>query len=85
MIQLSINPGKQSTYLSTVVGLQSLTCHHLIDMVPVVQSPISTNPGLALNKICRVNQGLALIGLLTTGPCTLPIYPFLQVNMLVKE
>ena len=29
---------------------------------PVVQSPISTNPGLTLNKTCRVNPGLALIG-----------------------
>ena len=30
---------------------------------PVVQSPISTNPGLTLNKTYRVNPGLALIGL----------------------
>ena len=29
----------------------------------VVQSPISTNPGLTLNKTYRVNPGLALIGL----------------------
>ena len=28
-----------------------------------VQSPISTNPGLTLNKTYRVNPGLALIGL----------------------
>ena len=30
---------------------------------PVVQSPISANPGLTLNKTYRVNPGLALIGL----------------------
>ena len=30
---------------------------------PVVQSPISTNPRLTLNKTYRVNPGLALIGL----------------------
>ena len=30
---------------------------------PVVQSPISTNPGLTLNKTYKVNPGLALIGL----------------------
>ena len=30
---------------------------------PVVQSPISTNPGLTLNKTYGVNPGLALIGL----------------------
>ena len=35
---------------------------------PVVQNPISTNPGLTLNKTYRVNPGLALIGLWTTGP-----------------
>ena len=35
---------------------------------PVVQSPISTNPGLTLNKTYGVNPGLALIGLWTTGP-----------------
>ena len=29
----------------------------------VVQSPISTNPGLTLNKTYRVNPGLALIEL----------------------
>ena len=33
------------------------------DQGPVVQSPISTNPGLTLNKTCGVNPGLALIGL----------------------
>ena len=35
---------------------------------PVVQSPISANPGLNLNKTCGVNPGLVLIGLWTTGP-----------------
>ena len=30
---------------------------------PVVQSPISANPGLTLNKTYRVNPGLALFGL----------------------
>ena len=30
---------------------------------PVVQSPISTDPGSTLNKTYRVNPGLALIGL----------------------
>ena len=30
---------------------------------PVVQSPISVNPGLILNETYRVNPGLALIGL----------------------
>ena len=30
---------------------------------PVVQSPISANPGLTLNKTYGVNPGLALIGL----------------------
>ena len=30
---------------------------------PVVQSPISTNPGLTLNKTYGVKPGLALIGL----------------------
>ena len=30
---------------------------------PVVQSSISANPGLTLNKSYRVNPGLALIGL----------------------
>ena len=35
---------------------------------PVVQSPISTNPGLTLNKTNGVNPGLALIWLRTTGP-----------------
>ena len=30
---------------------------------PVVQSPISANPGLTLNKTYGVNLGLALIGL----------------------
>ena len=30
---------------------------------PVVQSPISTNPGLTLNRTYRVNPGLALIEL----------------------
>ena len=30
---------------------------------PVVQSPISANPGLTLNKTYRVNPGLALITL----------------------
>ena len=30
---------------------------------PVVQSPISANPGLTLNKAERVNPGLPLIGL----------------------
>ena len=30
---------------------------------PVVQSPISTNPGLTVNKTYGVNPGLALIGL----------------------
>ena len=29
---------------------------------PVVQSPISANPGLTLNKTYGVNPGLALIG-----------------------
>ena len=33
------------------------------ELGPVVQSPISTNPGLTLNKTYRVNPGLALIGL----------------------
>ena len=33
------------------------------DLGPVVQSLISTNPGLTLNKTYRVNPGLALIGL----------------------
>ena len=30
---------------------------------PVVQSPVSTNPGLTLNKTYRIDPGLALIGL----------------------
>ena len=30
---------------------------------PVVQYPISSNPGLTLNKTYRVNPGLVLIGL----------------------
>ena len=30
---------------------------------PVVQRPMSTNPGLTLNKTYRVNPGLVLIGL----------------------
>ena len=34
-----------------------------LDLGPVVQSPISTNPGLTLNKTYGVNPGLALIGL----------------------
>ena len=34
-----------------------------VGLGPVVQSPISTNPGLTLNKTYRVNPGLALIGL----------------------
>ena len=38
---------------------------------PVVQIPISTNPVLTLNKTYRVNPGLALIGLRTTGPSLL--------------
>ena len=29
---------------------------------PVVQTPISANPGLTLNKTYGVNSGLALIG-----------------------
>ena len=33
------------------------------DQGQVVQSPISANPGLTLNKTYRVNPGLALIGL----------------------
>ena len=41
--------------------------HHLFvifrSLGPVAQSPISTNPGLTLNKTYRVNLGLALIGL----------------------
>ena len=32
-------------------------------LYPVIQSPISTNPGLTLNKTDRVNPGLALIDL----------------------
>ena len=35
---------------------------------PVVQSPISVNPGLSLNKTYRVNPGSALIGRWITGP-----------------
>ena len=35
----------------------------LEDLGPVVQSPISANPGLTLNKTYGVNPGLALIGL----------------------
>ena len=35
---------------------------------PVVQSPISTNPWLTLNKTYRVNPGLVLIRLWITGP-----------------
>ena len=35
----------------------------VIHLGPVVQSPISANPGLTLNKTCGVNPGLALIGL----------------------
>ena len=35
----------------------------IIDLGPVVQSPISANPGLTLNETYRVNSGLALIGL----------------------
>ena len=39
-------------------------CRDFFDHLgPVVQSPISTNPGLTLNKTYRVNPGLALIGL----------------------
>ena len=34
-----------------------------ISLGPVVQSLISTNPGLTLNKTYRVNPGLTLIGL----------------------
>ena len=36
---------------------------HSFDQGPVVQSPISTNPELTLNKSYRVNPGVALIGL----------------------
>ena len=38
-------------------------CENSCQQGPVVQSPISTNPGLTLNKTYRVNPGLALIGL----------------------
>ena len=33
------------------------------DTGPVVESPISTNPGLTFNKTDRVRSGLAVIGL----------------------
>ena len=35
---------------------------------PVVESPISANPGLTLYVLLRVNPRLVLIGLWTTGP-----------------
>ena len=35
---------------------------------PVVQSPISANPGLTLHKTYGVNPGLVLIGLEQPGP-----------------
>ena len=40
----------------------------IIHLRPVVQSPSSTNPGLTLDKTCRVNPGLAQIGFWTTDP-----------------
>ena len=39
----------------------------LVHQGPVVQSPISSNPGLTVNKTYGVIPGLKLIGLLTTG------------------
>ena len=36
---------------------------YFVHQGPVVQSPISANPGLTLNKTYGVNPGLALIGL----------------------
>ena len=36
---------------------------HIKDQGPVVQSPISANPGLTLLVLLRVNPGLVLIGL----------------------
>ena len=41
--------------------LKDSVCLGVLD--PVVQSPISANPGLTVNKTYGVNPGLALIGL----------------------
>ena len=41
----------------------SLSKGDLTDQGPVVQSPISTNPGLIANKTHEANPRLALIGL----------------------
>ena len=52
--------------LTLCMRAQSLYQHvneGVYDQGPVVQSPISTKPGLTLNKTYGVNPGLALIGL----------------------
>ena len=51
--------GPEPTLLSGLRHRQS----ELGELGLVVQSPISTNPALTLNKTYRVNPGLALIGL----------------------
>ena len=48
---------------------------------PVVQSPISANPGLTLNKAYGVNPGLALIRLSTTGPRRSSLLKALHVHV----
>ena len=60
LVWIFIDMWQQHVYVLTTVLVQHLGS--------VVQSPISTNPGLTLNKTYRVNPGLALIGLWTTGP-----------------
>ena len=62
------SPHDQSLIYNHIRHDQSLiyTCSHNLhdqSLGPVVQSPISANPGLTLNKTYKVNPGLALIGL----------------------
>ena len=62
----AINRQKTFYWKNTFINLNNLNCHNetsLAYLGPVVQSLISTNPGLTLNKTYRVYPGLALIGL----------------------
>ena len=62
-ILFGINNSPDLVWLESYASIVHTAVSIKTDLGLVVQSPISTNPGLSLDKTYGINTGLALIGL----------------------